>query len=60
MQKKKLFIISLLMLCATSAMAQITTAALACRVTFETTGEEIIGATIQAVHEPSGTRTAAF
>ena len=42
MQKKKLFIISLLMLCATSAMAQITTAALA------------------GVHEPSGTRTAAF
>lgn len=54
--KRKHFLVLLMLLFTTSVMAQITTAALAGRVTLKTTGEEIIGATVQAVHEPSGTR----
>ena len=37
-------------------LAQVTTSALSGKVTMEDTKEEVIGATIQAVHEPSGTK----
>ena len=39
-----------------TAMAQITTSSMAGKVSIEDTGEEVIGATVQVVHEPSGTR----
>ena len=39
-----------------SALAQVTTSSMTGKVTFEGTEDEIIGATVQAVHEPSGTR----
>ena len=39
-------------------MAQITTSALSGKVTTQDTKEEVIGATVQAVHVPSGTRYA--
>ena len=39
-----------------SALAQVTTSSMAGKVTLEGTEDEIIGATVQAVHEPSGTR----
>ena len=39
-----------------TAVAQITTSSMTGKVTFEGSSEEIIGATVQAVHEPSGTR----
>lgn len=37
-------------------LAQVTTSALSGKVTMEDTKEEVIGATIQAIHEPSGTK----
>ena len=37
-------------------MAQITTSALTGKVSIKDTKEEVIGATVQVVHEPSGTR----
>ena len=39
-----------------TAMAQITTSSMAGKVTFDGSDEAIIGAMVQAVHEPSGTR----
>ena len=43
-----------------TALAQVTTSSLAGKVTLDdANGEEVIGATIQAIHEPSGTRYAA-
>ena len=39
-----------------TVMGQITTSSMTGKVTFEGSSEEIIGATVQAVHEPSGTR----
>ena len=46
---------SMMMCLCTSIMAQVTTSAMSGKVTLEGTGEELIGATVQAVHEPSGT-----
>ena len=55
--QKRLFIIAVMMLTMTmSAVAQVTTSSMAGKVTYEGSTEEIIGATIVAVHEPSGTR----
>lgn len=59
MQKKLLFLMVLL-LTTMSAVAQITTSSMAGVVTFEGSNETIIGATVQAVHEPSGTRYTAI
>ena len=59
MQKRFLILTTLLMVFALSAMAQITTSSMAGKVTIEGTNETAIGATVQAVHEPSGTRYSA-
>ena len=56
MQKRLYFLAALLLTLSLTAMAQITTSSMAGKVTIEATGEEVIGATVQAVHEPSGTR----
>ena len=46
----------LMLTSALTIMAQITTSSMAGKVTFEDVkGEEVIGATVVAVHEPSGT-----
>ena len=59
MQKRLFFLVSLMLVLATSMMAQVTTSALNGQVTLKESGEAVIGATVQAVHEPSGTRYAA-
>jgi len=59
MQKRLFFLASLLLVVATSVVAQVTTSALSGLVTLKESGETVIGATVQAVHEPSGTRYAA-
>ncbi len=59
MQKRLFFLVSLMLVVATSMMAQVTTSALGGQVTLKESGETVIGATVQAVHEPSGTRYAA-
>ena len=56
MQKRFFFLVTLMLVLATNMMAQITTSALSGRVTMVGSDETIIGATVQAVHEPSGTR----
>ena len=47
---------TMLLVVTLTAMAQITTSSMAGKVTFDGSDEAIIGATVQAVHEPSGTR----
>ena len=57
MQKRLFFLVSLLLTLSLTAMAQITTSSMAGKVTFDSqSGEEVIGATVVAVHAPSGTR----
>ena len=57
MQKRFLFLVAVLLTFTLTVMAQITTSSMAGKVTIETaSGEEVIGATVVAVHEPSGTR----
>ena len=58
MQKRLFFLISLLLWLSTTVMAQVTTSSMSGKVVLQGTNEEIIGATVQAVHEPSGTRYA--
>ena len=58
--RKRIFLLFALMLTfSVSIIAQVTTASLAGKVTTSDTNEEVIGASIQAVHTPSGTRYAA-
>lgn len=56
MRKRILFTFALLVAVVCTAMAQVTTSALSGKVAMATDGEPVIGATVQAVHEPSGTR----
>ncbi len=56
MQKRLFFLVALMLAVTTSVMGQITTSALSGRVTMQGSDETVIGATVQAVHEPSGTR----
>lgn len=56
MQKKLHLLFAMMVLFVSSAMAQVTSSGMSGKVTMEATGEEIIGATIQAVHVPSGTK----
>lgn len=53
MQKRLQFIIALMILVVSSAMAQVTTSGISGKVTSQ--GEDVIGATVTAVHQPSGT-----
>ena len=59
MRKRLLFLVSMLMMLSSTVMAQITTSSMAGKVTIDGSKEEAIGATVQVVHEPSGTRYAA-
>ena len=54
MQKRLLFLITLLLCLTTVAMAQITTSGMSGKVTAD--GEDVIGASIEVVHVPSGTK----
>lgn len=55
--RKRLYMLSMMLLMIIqAALAQVTTSALTGKVTLGDTNEEVVGATIQAVHEPSGTR----
>lgn len=54
MQKRLLFLISLLLCLTMTMMAQVTTSGMNGKVVAG--GENVIGATITAIHEPSGTR----
>jgi hypothetical protein len=60
MQKRFFFLIALALMFTSTLMAQITTSSMSGLVTMgDANGETVIGATVQAVHEPSGTRYAA-
>ncbi len=56
MQKRFFSLVAMLLMLTMTALAQITTSELAGKVTFEDNGETVIGATVVAVHLPSGTR----
>jgi hypothetical protein len=57
MQKRLIFLVAMLLTLSLTVMAQITTSSMAGKVTLnDQNGEEVIGATVVAVHEPSGTR----
>ena len=56
MQKRLFLLIAMLLTMTMGALAQVTTSSMAGKVTLEGSQEEIIGATVVAVHEPSGTR----
>ena len=57
MQKRLFFLVAVLLTLSLTGMAQITTSSMAGKVTLDDEkGEEVIGATVVAVHEPSGTR----
>lgn len=54
MQKRLLFLISLLLCLTTAMMAQVTTSGMSGKITAD--GEDVIGATVEAIHMPSGTK----
>jgi len=54
MQKRLYFLFATLVLMVSSAVAQVTTSGMSGKITAD--GEDVIGATIEAVHVPSGTR----
>ena len=57
MQKRLFFLVAMLLTLSLTAIAQITTSSMAGKVTLDDqNGETVIGATVVAVHEPSGTR----
>ena len=56
MQKKLFLLVVMLFTMTLASVAQMTTSSMAGRVSFEDGSEGVIGATVQAVHEPSGTR----
>ena len=56
MRKRIFFLMALMLNTTLTIMAQITTSALTGKVSIKDTKEEVIGATVQVVHEPSGTR----
>ena len=56
--KKFLLTFAMLIVAVSSALAQVTTSALSGKVSLQSNGESLIGAVVQAVHEPSGTRYA--
>ena len=56
---KRLLFMAMMLTSVLTLMAQVTTSALSGKVTMADTKEEVIGATIQAIHEPSGTKYAA-
>ena len=57
MQKRLFFLVAMMLTFSLTLMAQITTSSMAGKVTLDNAnGEEVIGATVVAVHEPSGTR----
>ena len=57
---RKLFLLTAMMLtCTLTVLAQVTTSALSGKVTMQDTKEDVIGATVQVVHDPSGTKYSA-
>ncbi len=58
--RRILFLTAMMLTCTLTMMAQITNSALSGKVTMQDTKEEVIGATIQAIHDPSGTKYAAI
>ncbi|MBQ8047435.1 MAG: TonB-dependent receptor [Prevotella sp.] len=59
MQKRLFFLMAAMMMACSSIFAQVTTSSMAGKVTLDdANGEAVIGATVVAVHEPSGTRYA--
>lgn len=59
MFKRLFFLLSMVLLSAATMMAQVTTSSMTGKVSLEGSNEPIIGASVQVVHEPSGTRYAA-
>ena len=56
MQKRYFFLVALLLTATYSLFAQVTTSGMSGHVVFDEDSDDVIGATVVAVHEPSGTR----